>query len=33
VIETIIGRRATSFDEFAARKAAIFRGEQPAPRI
>jgi uncharacterized protein YbjT (DUF2867 family) len=33
VIETIIGRRAASFDEFAARNAAIFRGEQPAPRI
>jgi uncharacterized protein YbjT (DUF2867 family) len=33
VIETIIGRRATSFDEFAMRNAAIFRGEQPAPRI
>ena len=32
-IETIIGRRATSFDEFAARYAAIFRGKQPAPRI
>jgi uncharacterized protein YbjT (DUF2867 family) len=33
VIETIIGRRAASFDEFAVRNAAIFRGEQPAPRI
>jgi uncharacterized protein YbjT (DUF2867 family) len=32
-IESIIGRRATSFDEFAARYAAIFRGEQPAPKI
>ncbi len=32
-IETIIGRRATSFDEFATRHAAIFRGEQPAPRV
>jgi uncharacterized protein YbjT (DUF2867 family) len=32
-IETIIGRRATSFDEFATRYAAIFRGEQPAPKI
>ena len=32
-IETIIGRRATSFDEFAARYAAIFRGEQPAPKV
>lgn len=33
IIETIIGRRATSFDEFAARNAAIFRGEQPAPTV
>jgi uncharacterized protein YbjT (DUF2867 family) len=33
VIETIIGRRAASFDEFAVRNSAIFRGEQPAPRI
>ena len=32
-IETIIGRRPTSFAEFAVRNAAIFRGEQPAPRI
>jgi uncharacterized protein YbjT (DUF2867 family) len=32
-IERIIGRRATSFDEFATRHAAIFRGEQPAPRV
>jgi uncharacterized protein YbjT (DUF2867 family) len=32
-IETIIGRRATSFDEFAARNAAIFGGEQPAPKV
>lgn len=32
-IETIIGRRATSFDEFATRHAAIFRGEQPAPKV
>ena len=32
-IETIIGRRGTSFDEFATRHAAIFRGEQPAPRV
>jgi uncharacterized protein YbjT (DUF2867 family) len=32
-IEAIIGRRATSFDEFATRYAAIFRGEQPAPRL
>jgi uncharacterized protein YbjT (DUF2867 family) len=33
VIEGIIGRRATSFDEFARRNAAIFRGEQPAPKV
>lgn len=33
IIETIIGRRATSFDEFAARNAAIFRGEQSAPKV
>jgi uncharacterized protein YbjT (DUF2867 family) len=33
VIETLIGRRPTSFDEFAARNAAIFRGEKPAPRV
>ena len=32
VIEGIIGRRATSFDDFALRNAAIFRGEQPVPR-
>jgi uncharacterized protein YbjT (DUF2867 family) len=32
-IEAIIGRRATSFDEFATRHAAIFRGEQPAPKV
>jgi uncharacterized protein YbjT (DUF2867 family) len=31
-IETIFGWRPTSFDEFASRNAAIFRGEQPAPR-
>jgi uncharacterized protein YbjT (DUF2867 family) len=31
--EEILGRRATSFDEFAKRHAAIFRGEQPAPRV
>jgi uncharacterized protein YbjT (DUF2867 family) len=33
VIEGIIGRRATSFDDFALRNAAIFRGEQPAPKV
>jgi uncharacterized protein YbjT (DUF2867 family) len=32
VIPTIFGWQATSFDEFAARNAAIFRGEQPAPK-
>jgi uncharacterized protein YbjT (DUF2867 family) len=33
VIEGILGRRATSFDEFARRHAAIFRGEEPAPKV
>jgi uncharacterized protein YbjT (DUF2867 family) len=33
IIQTIFGRRATSFDEFAMRNAAIFRGEQPAPKV
>jgi len=33
VIPTVFGWQATRFDEFAARNAAIFRGEQPAPRI
>jgi uncharacterized protein YbjT (DUF2867 family) len=33
VFEEIIGRRPTSFDEFAKRHAAIFRGEQPAPKV
>jgi uncharacterized protein YbjT (DUF2867 family) len=33
VIEEIIGRRATSFDDFATRNAAIFRGEEPAPKV
>lgn len=32
-IEAIIGRRPTRFDEFAARNAAIFRGEQAAPKV
>ena len=31
--ETLLGRRPASFGEFAQRNAAIFRGEQPAPRI
>jgi uncharacterized protein YbjT (DUF2867 family) len=33
VAEGLLGRRPTSFAEFAKRNAAIFRGEQPAPRI
>jgi uncharacterized protein YbjT (DUF2867 family) len=33
VTETVFGRRPTPFSEFAARNAAIFRGEQPAPRL
>jgi uncharacterized protein YbjT (DUF2867 family) len=33
VIEGIIGRRATSFDDFALRNSAVFRGEQPAPKV
>src|SRR5712692_9177446 len=33
VIQTVFGRRATPFDEFAMRNAAIFRGEQPAPKV
>jgi len=33
IIQTIFGWRATSFDEFATRNAAIFRGEQPAPKV
>ncbi|MGP0090472.1 MAG: SDR family oxidoreductase [Xanthobacteraceae bacterium] len=33
VITTVFGRRATRFDEFAVRHAAIFRGEQPAPKL
>jgi uncharacterized protein YbjT (DUF2867 family) len=32
-METVFGRRPTSFAEFAQRNAAIFRGEQPAPKI
>ena len=31
-IETVFGRRPTGFDDFAERNAAVFRGEQPAPR-
>jgi len=33
VIPTIFGWQPTSFDEFAARNAAVFRGEQPAPKV
>jgi uncharacterized protein YbjT (DUF2867 family) len=32
-IETVFGWRPTSFAAFATRNAAIFRGEQPAPRV
>ncbi len=32
-IEQVFGLRPTTFDEFARRNAAIFRGELPAPRI
>jgi uncharacterized protein YbjT (DUF2867 family) len=31
-IEEVFGLQPTSFDEFARRNAAIFRGEQPSPR-
>jgi uncharacterized protein YbjT (DUF2867 family) len=31
--ERLLGRRPVSFGEFAQRNAAIFRGDQPAPRI
>lgn len=33
VMETVFGRRPTSFDEFARRYAAIFLGQQPSPRV
>ena len=33
VIPDVFGWPPTSFDEFASRNAAIFRGEQPAPRV
>jgi len=33
IIQTVFGRRATSFDEFATRNAAIFRGEQPVSKV
>lgn len=32
-IEEVFGWRPSGFDDFARRNAAIFRGEQPAPRI
>jgi uncharacterized protein YbjT (DUF2867 family) len=32
-IETVFGWQPTSFATFAARNAAVFRGEQPAPRV
>jgi uncharacterized protein YbjT (DUF2867 family) len=32
-ISAVFGRRPTSFAEFAQRNAAIFRGEQPAPKL
>jgi uncharacterized protein YbjT (DUF2867 family) len=33
VVQTILGRPATSFEQFAMRHAAVFRGEQPAPQV
>jgi uncharacterized protein YbjT (DUF2867 family) len=33
LVQNLLGRPPTSFDQFAARNAAIFRGEQPAPRL
>jgi uncharacterized protein YbjT (DUF2867 family) len=30
---TLLGRRPTSFDQFASRNAAVFRGEAPPPKI
>jgi uncharacterized protein YbjT (DUF2867 family) len=33
LVQTILGRPATSFDQFAARHAAVFRGERPAPAV
>ena len=32
-IEQVFGWRPAGFDDFARRNAAVFRGEQPAPRI
>jgi uncharacterized protein YbjT (DUF2867 family) len=33
MVQTVLGRPPTRFEEFAKRNAAIFRGEQPPPRI
>jgi uncharacterized protein YbjT (DUF2867 family) len=33
IIPQVLSRQATSFDDFARRHAAIFRGEQPAPKV
>ena len=33
LVPMLLGRTATSFDDFARRHAAIFRGEQPPPKI
>jgi len=33
LVPALLGRAATSFDDFARRHAAIFRGEQPPPKI
>jgi hypothetical protein len=30
---TLLGRPPTSFDEFAGRNAAVFRGEAPPPQV
>jgi hypothetical protein len=32
LVPTLLGRAATSFDAFARRHAAVFRGEQPLPK-
>jgi hypothetical protein len=32
-IPVVFQRQPASFDEFARRHAAIFRGEQPAPKV
>ena len=33
IIQTLFGWRPTSFEEFARRNAAIFRGEQAVPKV